>query len=154
MSWSIEVVDDHVDYGLVKATEERRFSLGVAYPAWRPDVGRAADGHRDFVSAEVLEKTAHEWLWQRRDVNLFHQGGTSGHFQVAESYIWPAPDWTIESPVDGKPYVVRKGDWMLGGYWDEIGWAYVKAGLINGWSPEGGARRSTPTADRLALLRS
>ena len=139
---------------VVKATDERRFTLGVAYPAWKADAGRAADGHRDFVSAEVLEKTAHEWLAKYRDVNLFHQDGTSGHFTPAESYIWPAPDWTVTSPVDGSSYTVCKGDWILGGYWDEYGWDLVKARLVNGWSPEGTARRSTPTPERLARLRS
>lgn len=137
---------------VVKATEERRFTLGVAYPAMRADKSRAADGHRDFVSPEVLEKTAHEWLIKNRDVNLFHQEGTLGHFSPAESYIYRGPDWEIESPVDGKLYVVKAGAWMLGGYWDEVGWAFVKAGLVNGWSPEGGARRSVPTPERLSLV--
>lgn len=139
---------------VVKTMDERRFTLGVAYPAMKPDASKAADGFRDFVSSEVLEKTAHEWLHKHRDVNLFHQDSTSGHFTPAESYIWRAPDWEISSPVDGKPYVVKSGDWILGGYWDEYGWELVKAGLVNGWSPEGTARRSTPSPERLAQLRS
>jgi len=139
---------------VVKTMDERRFTLGVAYPAMKPDASKAADGFRDFVSSEVLEKTAHEWLHKHRDVNLFHQDSTSGHFTPAESYIWRAPDWEISSPVDGKPYVVKSGDWILGGYWDEYGWELVKAGLVNGWSPEGTARRSKPSPERLAQLRS
>lgn len=139
---------------VVKASDEKRFTLGVAYPAMKPDATRAADGHRDFVSEEVLEKTAHEWLSKHRDVNLFHKDGTSGHFTPAESYIWRAPDWEIASPVDGQTYVVKAGDWILGGYWDEYGWELVKAGLVNGWSPEGTAKRTTPTPERLAQLRS
>ena len=139
---------------VVKAAEDKRFTLGVAYPAMKPDASKAADGFRDFVSPEVLEKTAHEWLHKHRDVNLFHQDSTSGHFTPAESYIWRAPDWEIASPVDGKPYVVKSGDWILGGYWDEYGWELVKAGLVNGWSPEGTARRSKPSPERLAQLRS
>lgn len=137
---------------VVKTTEERRFTLGVAYPAMKADVARAADGHRDFVSPEVLEKTAWEWLAKSRDVNLFHQRETLGHFTPTESYIWRGPDWQVDSPVDGKPYVVKAGSWLLGGVWDELGWAYVKAGLVNGWSPEGGARRSVPTPERLAQV--
>lgn len=139
---------------VVKASSERQFTLGVAYPANKPDVSRAADGHRDFVSADVLEKTAWEWLTKYRDVNLFHKDRTSGHFTPTESYIWRGPDWTVASPVDQANYVVKAGDWMLGGIWDDEGWAMVKAGLINGWSPEGGARRRTPTAEQLAQLRS
>jgi len=137
---------------VVKTAAERRFTLGVAYPAMKADVRRAADGHRDFVSPEVLEQTAWDWLVKYRDVNLFHKEGTVGHFTPTESYIWRGPTWTVESPVDGKPYVVRKGDWMLGGVWDEFGWALVKNGLVNGWSPEGGAKRSTPSAERLAQV--
>ena len=138
---------------VIKATDERRYTLGVAYPAMKPDVGTAADGHRDFVSAERLEKTAWEWMAKHRDVSLFHQDGTSGHATVVESYIWRGPDWEITSPVDGKLYVVKSGDWLLGTVWDPYGWELVKAGLVRGWSPEGGARRSIPTAERLAQLR-
>jgi hypothetical protein len=141
-------------YRVLKSTNEQRFTLGVAYPAMKADVARAADGHRDFVSEEVLEKTAWEWLAKFRDVGLFHRDGTEGHFTPTESYIWRAPTWKVDSPVDGKPYLVCKGDWVLGGVWDDYGWTMVKSGLANGWSPEGGARRSTPTAERLALLRS
>ena len=138
---------------VVKSVEERRFTLGVAYPAMKPDATKAADGHRDFVSPEVLEKTAHEWLRKYQDVNLFHQDDTSGHFTPAESYIYRGPDWTVTSPVDGSEYVIKAGDWMLGGYWDDYGWELVKAGLVNGWSPEGTARRSKPSPERLAQLR-
>ena len=144
----------YADYAVMKGEPERRFTLGLAYPAMKPDVGKAADGHRDFVSPEVLEKTAHEWLRKYRDVNMFHEDQTSGHFEPAESYIWRAPDWSITSPVDGSVYVIKSGDWLLGGYWDESGWELVKAGLVNGWSPEGTARRSVPTPERLAQLRS
>ncbi len=139
---------------VVKAESESRYTLGVAYPAMRPDVTIAADGHRDFVGPDVLEKTAWAWMSQHRDVNLFHQGGTSGHAQVVESYIYRGPDWTVSSPVDGLPYVVKSGDWLLGTIWDTYGWDLVKAGLVRGWSPEGGARRSIPTPERVAQLRS
>lgn len=139
---------------VVKSRAEQRFTLGVAYPAMKADKSVAADGHRDFVSPEVLEKTAHEWLVKNRDVNLFHSAKSEfqGHFTPAESYIWRAPDWQVSSPVDGKPYVVKAGDWLLGGYWDEFGWELVKAELVNGWSPEGAAARATPSPERLALV--
>ena len=144
----------YAEYRLVKSTEERQFTLGVAYPAMKPDMGRAADGHRDFVGPEALEKTAHEWLAKYRDVSMFHKDGTSGHFTPAESYLWPAPDWVTVSPVDGKEYRICKGDWLLGGYWDDYGWAAVKAKLANGWSPQGTAKRSIASAERLKQLRS
>lgn len=139
---------------VVKSADERRYTLGVAYPAMKADAGKAADGHRDYVAPEVLEKTAWEWMTKHRDINLFHRDGTSGHGTVVESYIYRGPDWEIPSPVDGAPYVVKAGDWMLAATWDDYGWTLVKAGLINGWSPEGGARRITPSPERLAQLRS
>lgn len=138
---------------VIKAEAEHRYSLGLAYPAMRLDKGVAADGHTDFVSADVLEKTAWRWMADHRDINLFHKDGTSGHAQVVESYIYRGPDWKIASPIDGESYVVKAGDWMLGTVWDSHGWDLVKRGLIQGWSPEGGAKRSRPSAERLAELR-
>lgn len=135
---------------VVKATEERRYTLGVAYPAMRADVAVAADKHIDFVSADVLEKTAWEWMSKHRDIGLFHRAGTEGHADVVESYIYRGPDWHIPE----SDYVVKAGDWMLGTVWDEHGWQLVKSELVRGWSPEGGARRSLPSAARLAELRS
>jgi hypothetical protein len=139
---------------VLKAAVERRYTLGVAYPAMKPDVTVAADGHRDFVSPDALEKTAWEWMAKHRDVNLFHREDTSGHATVVESYIYRGPDWRISSPVDGQTYVVKAGDWLIGTIWDEPGWELVKRGLVNGWSPEGGARRRTPAPEALARLRS
>lgn len=150
---SIPPVDtDLVAVNVAKAEDERRYTLGVSYPAMRVDTAVAQDGHRDFVSAEALEKSAWEFL-KNGGVNMFHRNGTDGHAEVVESYIYRGPDWHFTSPVDNKEYVVKSGDWMLGVVWDEHGWEMVKAGLVNGWSPEGGARRIKATAERLAQTR-
>jgi hypothetical protein len=150
--WTPE--SDLLAINVIKATEERQYTLGLAYPAMKADVAVAADGHRDFASAEALEQTAWAFMTKGCGVNMFHQDGTDGHATVVESYIYRGPDWSFTSPVDTQSYVVKAGDWMLGTVWDDLGWAAVKAGLINGWSPEGGARRSTPSPERLAELRS
>lgn len=151
---SIPPVDtDLVAVNVIKAQDERRYTLGLAYPAMRVDKNVAQDGHRDFVSAEALEKTAWEFL-KSGSVNMFHQSGTEDHAEIVESYIYRGPDWSFTSPVDGNEYVVKAGDWMLGAVWDDVGWQAVKAGLVNGWSPEGGARRVKPTPERLAQARS
>lgn len=145
--------EDPLAVDVVKASDERRYTLGVAYPAMRADVAVAQDGHRDFVSEDVLEKTAWEFMKSAGAVNMFHQDGTDGHATVVESYIYRGPDWEFSSPVDGSKHVVKSGDWMLGTVWDAEGWKMVKSGLVNGWSPEGGARRTTPSPERLAQLR-
>ena len=137
---------------VIKADNERRYTLGVSYPAMKPDVGVAQDGHIDFVGAEALEKTAWDWMTNHRNIGLFHKSGTEGHATVVESYIYRGPDWEVE--VDGDTYVIKAGDWLLGTVWDEYGWTLVKAGLVRGFSPQGGARRTTPTAERLSELRS
>lgn len=148
-----------VDAGLtrchvVKAASTQRYTLGLAYPALRPDVARARDGHRDFCGTEALEKCAWEYMTKYRDIGMFHEAGTEGHAEVVESYIFRAPDWTIVSPIDGSEVTIKSGDWLLGTVWDQHGWDLVEKRLIRGWSPEGGARRDyTPAPERLAQLR-
>lgn len=146
--------EDPLAVNIIKAQDERRYTLGLAYPAMKADVAVATDGHRDFASEEALERTAWEFMTKSGGVNMYHQDETDGHATVVESYIYRGPDWEFVSPVDGKEYVVKAGDWMLGTVWDEHGWAMVKAGLVNGWSPEGDARRTTPSPERTAQLRS
>lgn len=143
-----------LDFQLLKSASERQYTLGLAYPAMKADVHRAGDGHRDFIAHDKLEESAWRWMKDHREINLFHKDGTSGHGVVVESYIYRGPDWEISSPVDNTSYVIKSGDWLLGALWDSYGWALVKSGLLNGWSPEGTAIRSTPNKNRLAQLRS
>lgn len=141
---------------VVKTTDDRRYTLGVAYPAMKADVSTAADGFRDFVSPETLEKTAWDWMTNHRAINLFHKSGDSfdGHGTVVESYIYRGPDWHVPSPVNGSTYAIKAGDWLLGAVWDSYGWTLVKSGLVNGWSPEGTASRIAVDQERLSQLRS
>lgn len=149
---SIPAVDtDIVGTNIIKATDELRYTLAVAYPAMRADKAVATDGHIDFVSAEALAKTAWEFL-KKGEITMYHQPETGGHAEIVESYIWAGPDYEFTSPVNKEKYTVRKGDWVLACVWDEEGWAAVKSGLVNGFSPEGSARRVKPTAERLAEL--
>jgi Putative phage serine protease XkdF len=133
---------------LVKASDERRYTLTVAYPADRADVAVAADGHRDFASKAAVEDAAHNYLLKGGKVGLHHADGTEGAGQVVESYIWPAGDWATSAG-----YVVKAGDWLVGIVWDEPSWELVKAGKIGGVSMQGSARRRTPTAEAIAALR-
>lgn len=135
-------------YRVVKSAEELRLTTGLAYPAFKADVARARDGFIDFASKDVLRKCAHNYL-RNPGVSLYHQQRTDGHAEVVESYVWPdgAPDWPVGD------VVIKEGDWIVTCVWDEETWPLVKAGAINGWSPEGGCRRTVPSPERLALLR-
>lgn len=133
---------------VVKASEERRYTLGLAYPAMRPDVGKAADGYRDFVSARTLEDAAWSYLRKGAGVGLHHAHGTDGHGTVVESYLYRGPDWPVGNTV------IKASDWLIGVVWDADTWPLIKSGRLNGFSPQGQARRATPTPEVLAQLRS
>jgi hypothetical protein len=134
---------------LVKASDERRYTLTVAYPADRADVATAADGHRDFASKQAVEEAAWNYLLKSPNVGLWHADGTDGAGAVVESYVYRGPDWDVE----GSGYTVKSGDWMLGIQWTPDAWEMVKAGKIGGVSMQGSAKRRTPTADAITALR-
>lgn len=138
---------------VVKAVDEQRYTLAVAYPAMKPDVSKAQDGHRDFMAPDALEETAWRYMAKSRELGLCHVDGTEGHGTVVESYVYRGPDWTVKA-ADGSEQVIKAGDWLLGVIWDQPAWAEIKAGRFGGMSPQGMARRSTPSPERLAELRS
>src|ERR1035441_5453404 len=127
---------------IIKSSDELRLTTGLAYPAMKADVARAKDGHIDFVSKDALRTCAHKYLLHP-EVSMYHQKGTEGKAQVVESYVWPdgAPDWVV-----GDTFI-KEGDWLVTCIWNEESWPLVKAGIVNGWSPEGGAKRVTPSAE-------
>ena len=45
---------------VVKSAAEKRYTLTVAYPVLKADVGTARDGHRDFAGADALEECRSE----------------------------------------------------------------------------------------------
>jgi len=134
---------------LVKASDERRYTLVVAYPADQADIATAADGHRDFTSKATLEDAAWNYLRKGGGVGLNHADGTDGAGERVESYLWPGDDWKTPSG-----YVVKNGDWMLGIVWSPEAWELVKAGKIGGVSMQGSAKRQKATAEKIAALRS
>lgn len=137
---------------VVKSSEERRFTLGVAYGADLPDVGKAADGFRDFAGPEAVEQAAWSYLRKGGGVGLHHQDGTEGHGHVVESYVYRGPDWVVEAP-DGSTQIVKAGDWLLGVVWEPETWQAIKSGQITGYSPQGSARRREPSPEAIARLR-
>jgi hypothetical protein len=150
-SWDGETVAGRV----IKAEDERRFTLCVGYPANRADRAIAADGHRDFASPEAVEKAAWNYMLKSRRVGLWHSAGddTEGAGDVVESYVYRGPDWHLVA-ADGSEQVIKAGDWLIGIQWTPEIWAnLIKTGKVTGISMQGSAMRRTPTAESLAALR-
>lgn len=128
--------------------DEQRIVLGVAYQAGPdPRIRKGADGSRDYFTAEELEKAAATFLKDGgRQIGIEHMDGTIGHAEVMESYIY---EWDNPPVLNGVTYdEVHQGDWLIKVQLDEPTWNLVKAGKLNGFSPQGTAtrrRRSTTT---------
>jgi hypothetical protein len=136
---------------VIKSDAAQRYTLCVAYPADKPDVALAADGHRDFASKAALEDAAWTYLTKSPKVGLWHQDGTDGAGDVVESYIYRGPDWTVAA-ADSSQQVIKSGDWLLGIRWSPETWPMVRDGQGRGVSMQGSAKRRAPTADSLAAL--
>jgi Putative phage serine protease XkdF len=138
---------------VVKSAPERRFTLAVAYPSMRVDVGVAADGARDFANPEAVEQAAWSYLSKGGGIGIGHQQGTDRAGQCVESYIFrgDAP-WVIKA-ADGSTQTVHPGDWLLGVVWTPEAWRLIKSGELTGVSMQGTASRRKPTPEALAALR-
>jgi putative serine protease XkdF len=148
-TWDGGSVETHV----IKSEDERRYTLTVAYPADKADVAVAADGHLDFASKSAVEDAAWGYMLKYRDIGAHHKDGTSGSGQLVESYIYRGPDWTVKA-ANGDEVVIKSGDWLMGTVWPADQWEKWKTGEFGGMSPQGSARRRTPSAEAKAALRS
>lgn len=117
--------------------DEQRYVLGIAYQAGPdPKLQVGADGGRDWIGPEELEKAAWRFLQAAPTVGINHQEGTTGSAQIVESYIYRGPDWQV-----AKGVVVKAGDWLVGAILSPYAWELYKAGYLDGWSVQGTARR-------------
>ena len=129
---------------LLKAeSTEDRYVLGVAHPAgWRDSIGKGLDGHKDWMSAEAVEKAAWGFTAEGRQIGVNHADGTVGAATVVESYVWRFPD-TVVTDTLGNSQTIRKGDWLVGAILSPDSWAAYKRGELTGWSVQGsGIRRA------------
>jgi hypothetical protein len=138
---------------VIKSADEQRYTLTVAYPASKPDVGKARDGFRDFAGAAAVEEAAWNYMTKSRNVGAWHAAGTDGAGEVVESYVYRGPDWTVTAS-DGSTQLIKAGDWLLGVRWSEETWQQIKRGEIGGVSPQGSVLRRDPSPADLAGLRS
>jgi hypothetical protein len=124
----------------VVKSEEKRYTLGVCYPASK--VGKPEpDFHGDVMGEDELEKSAWGFMAKGADrIGLMHRPGTAGAGRVVESYIYRGPSYKVKD-VSGAEQEISPGDWMLGVVWNDEGWQAIKSGNLTGYSLQGAARK-------------
>lgn len=108
-----------------KEDAEQKLVYGVVY---EPDV---EDSHKDFMTANEIEKAAHGFLKDARNIDTQHDF-EAGVGEVVESYIAPA-DLTIGEEV------ITKGSWILVTKASEDIWEAIQKGDYTGYSLAGTA---------------
>ena len=111
------------DVRLLKRDEEQQIVYGVVY---EPDV---VDAHGDFMDAGEIEKAAHVFLKEFRNVDKQHDF-TSKVGEVIESYIAPA-DFELGGQT------VTKGTWMMAVKVVDDVWQSIQKGEYTGFSLAG-----------------
>lgn len=108
---------------LYTKSDEQQLVYGVVY---EPLV---EDAHGDFMTAPEIEKAAHIFLKDARNIDTQHDFQT-GVGEVVESYVAPV-DFTIGEQL------ITKGSWVLVTKATEEVWEKIKKGEITGYSMAG-----------------
>ncbi|MGG0052159.1 XkdF-like putative serine protease domain-containing protein [Bacillus atrophaeus] len=108
---------------LTKAEDEQKLVYGIVY---EPDT---EDAHGDYMTAAEIEKAAHGFLKDARQIDKQHdfQGGVG---DVVESYVAPA-----DFEMNGE--TIKEGSWVLVTKASEEIWEQIKKGEITGYSMAG-----------------
>ncbi|QWF73573.1 terminase [Bacillus subtilis] len=108
---------------IAKEADEQKLVYGIVY---EPDT---VDAHGDFMTAAEIEKAAHGFLKDAREIDKQHdfQGGVG---EVVESYVAPA-----DFEMNGE--IIKKGSWVLVTKASEEVWEEIKKGEITGYSMAG-----------------
>ncbi|MFO3790670.1 XkdF-like putative serine protease domain-containing protein [Bacillus mojavensis] len=108
---------------IAKEADEQKLVYGIVY---EPDT---VDAHGDFMTAAEIEKAAHGFLKDAREIDKQHdfQGGVGA---VVESYVAPA-----DFEMNGE--TIKKGSWVLVTKASEEIWEAIKKGEITGYSMAG-----------------
>ncbi|MCY8065065.1 XkdF-like putative serine protease domain-containing protein [Bacillus spizizenii] len=110
---------------IAKEADEQKLVYGIVY---EPDT---VDAHGDFMTAAEIEKAAHGFLKDAREIDKQHdfRGGVG---EVVESYVAPA-----DFEMNGE--TIKKGSWVLVTKASEEIWEQIKKGEITGYSMAGTA---------------
>lgn len=127
---------------IAKADDAQRLVYGIVY---EPNV---ADAHGDYMTPAEIEKAAHGFLKDAREIDKQHdfEGGVG---EVVESYIAP-------SDFEMGDEVIKKGSWVLvTKACDEI-WEQIQKGEITGYSMAGtadiGKQEREPASEEKGLF--
>lgn len=113
---------------ILKVDEEKRIVTGIVY---EPDV---LDAHGEFMTADEIEKSAHQFLKDFRNIDKQHDFVAS-ETEVVESWI------TKEDGNLGEQEV-KKGTWLLSVHVpDDDTWSEIKKGELTGFSMGGVGER-------------
>ena len=98
------------------------------------------DRQNDIVSAEEIEKAAHDYMKHHQHINIMH----SNNYDHMTRDIVPIESAVLKTDLDyyGTGEVLKKGTWILDVYVgnDQI-WEMIKDGKLKGYSIEGLAER-------------
>jgi cation transport regulator ChaB len=115
-----EPVQKSLTATFIKADNEQQLVTGIVL---EPET---VDAQGDIISAEVIEKAAHNFLAKSRIIGKQHKGKAMA--EVVESYIAPRDMQIGEQGV-------KKGSWIMSvKVHDNSLWEEVKAGEITGFS--------------------
>ncbi|WP_144498835.1 XkdF-like putative serine protease domain-containing protein [Bacillus pumilus] len=110
---------------IAKADDAQRLVYGIVY---EPHV---EDAHGDYMTPAEIEKAAHGFLKDAREIDKQHdfQGGVG---EVVESYIAP-------SDFEMGDEMIKKGSWVLVTKASDEIWEQIQKGEITGYSMAGTA---------------
>ncbi|MFB6649216.1 XkdF-like putative serine protease domain-containing protein [Bacillus toyonensis] len=109
--------------------EEQKLVYGIVYSPGSADDPNTHDAHGDFMTAEEIEKSAHNFIAKYRNIDTQHDFN-AGAGKVVESYVAP-----VDMEINGE--IITKGTWVLvTEATDEI-WKDIKDGKMTGYSLAG-----------------
>ncbi|PHD38267.1 XkdF-like putative serine protease domain-containing protein [Bacillus toyonensis] len=109
--------------------EDQKLVYGIVYSPGSAEDTSTHDAHGDFMTAEDIEKSAHNFIAKYRNIDAQHDFN-AGAGEVVESYVAP-----VDMDINGE--TITKGTWVLvTKATDEI-WKDIQDGKMTGYSLAG-----------------